>query len=197
MLQFNEQYNVLHGIFITFSNNSSHRILVSKHKGDVREKAKVLYPYKRYETWTRENLVLLGLHIMLDKKPSSFSSMLQTLIDDDNDTKVKYFKDIIINYKTYIIEDVNKIIERYGEKPSFDSMFQLYLDKEIKFYTLWWYLKFTNADIDKICEMRVKGSIIKRIKQLSLFLTFKESNIEIIKQILVTKLDLDSELKEN
>ena len=194
MLQFNEQYNVLHGIYVTFNNNSNHRILVSKHKGDVREKAKVMYPYRRYETWTRENLVLLGLQIMLEKRPSSFTGMLHELIDEDTDKKVKYFKDIIINYKTNIIEDVNMILMKYGEKPTFDDMFQLYIDKNIKFYTLWWYMKFTNMDIEKICELRVKGTIVKRIKQVSLFLTFKESNIEIIKQILETKLDLNSEV---
>lgn len=194
MLQFNEQYNVLHGIFVTFNNNSNHRILVSKHKADVREKAKFVYPYKRYETWTKENLVLLGLQIMLEKKPSSFMGLLKELVDEDTDKKVKYFKDIIMNYKTYIIEDVNMIIQKYGEKPTFDDMFNLYINKHIKFYTLWWYLKFTDADIEKICEMRVKGTVIKRIKQISLFLTFKESNLELIKQILHTKLDLNSEL---
>lgn len=194
MLQFNEQYNVLHGIYITFTNNSNHRILVSKHKAGVREKVKSIYPYKRYETWTKENLILLGLSIMLEKKPSSFQSMLQELIDDENDEKVKRFKDIIMNYKSYITQDVNMIIETYGEKPSFDDMFKLYTDKKIKFYTLWWYLKFTDADIDSICSMRVKGNIIKRIKQMSLFLTFKESNLVKIKEMLNDKLDLSTDL---
>lgn len=194
MLSFNEQYNVLHGIFITFSTNSNKRILVSKHKSEVRDKAKVIYPYHRYETWTKENLVVLSLYIMLEKSPSSFMGMLQYLIDDEANKKVKYFKDIIMNYKTYITDDVNKIYEMFGEKPTFDAMFKLYTDKEIKFYTLWWFLKYSDTNIDDICNLRVKGTIIKRIKQMNLFLTFKESNLENIKKLLETKLDLSTDL---
>lgn len=194
MLQFNDQYNVLHGIFITFTQNTKSRLVVSKHKGGTREKVKGIYPYHKYETWTKENLVLLGLMIMLEHKPSSFQGMLQMLHDDEIDQKVKKFKDIIINYKIYITQDVNMIIEEYGEKPTFDVMFKLYTDKKIKFYTLWWYLKYSGADIDSICNMRIKGNIIKRIKQMNLFLTFKESNLEQIKKVLETKLDLNTEL---
>lgn len=195
MISFNDQYHILHGIYVTFKTNMKHRVLVSNHKANVKEKAKYMYPYKKYETFTKENLVLLGLYVMLEKNPSSFSSMLNFLIDDEISTKIKYFKDIILNYRTYLIEDVNKIMETFGEKPSFDIMYKLYINKEIKFYTLWWYLKFTNADIDALCNLRVKGSVIQRLRQINLFLTFKESNIEIIKDILNTKLDLDNEIK--
>jgi hypothetical protein len=194
MLGFNDQYNVLHGIYITFSSNNKKRLLVSNHKADARNTAKLLYPYRRYESWTKENLVLLGLEIMLHKNPSSFHGMLQYMIDDENDKKVKYFKDIIINYKSYINEDVEKINVMFGEKPTFNQMFQLYSEKKIKFYTLWWFLKYSGEDIDSICKMRIKGSIIKRIKQMNLFLTFKESNLEVIKKTLQEKLNLDEEL---
>jgi hypothetical protein len=194
MLGFNDQYNVLHGIYITFSGNGKKRLLVSKHKADTRDKVKGIYPYRKYETWTKENLVLLGLHIMLNEKPSSFQGMLQLLIDEDTDKKVKYFKDIIMNYKSYIIEDVEKIIIKFGEKPTFENMFKLYIDKEIKFYTLWWFLVYSGEDIDSICKLRIKGTIIKRIKQMNLFLTFKESNLVIIKKTLQEKLNLDEDI---
>jgi hypothetical protein len=131
---------------------------------------------------------------MLNRKPSSFQGMLQLLQDDDTDKKVKYFKDIIMNYKTYINEDVEKIIIKFGEKPTFDQMFKLYVDKEIKFYTLWWFLKYSEEDIDAICKMRVKGNIVKRIKQMNLFLTFSEKNLEVIKKTLQTKLNLDEDI---
>ena len=194
MLAFNEQYNVLHGIYITFSQNSKRRLLVSKHKWDTREKYQVMYPYKRYETWTKENMVLLGLMIMLDKRPSSFNGMISHLIEDDIDDKVKRFKDIIMNYKSYIVEDVNLIVERYGEKVSVDTMFKLYTDKSIKFYTLWWYLVYSGADIDTLCKHRIKGSTIRAIKQMNLFLTFKESNLDKVKETLIEKLDLNTDL---
>jgi hypothetical protein len=194
MVQFFEQYNIMHGIFLTFTQDSKKRILQSSHKPETREKVKQIYPYQRYETWTKENLVLAGLMIMLEKKPSSFIGMLEELRDDELIKKVKFFKDIIINYKVYIIEDVNLINSLYGERPSFDDMFDLYTKNSIRFYTLWWFLIFTKTDIDEILKMRVKGSIIKRIKQMNLFLTFKEDNLKKIQELLTIKLDLGNDI---
>lgn len=194
MLQFNEQYNVLHGIFITFDKNTNSRLLKSTHKQDVRDKAKSMYSYKKYETWTKENLVVLGLYIMLRQKPSSFAGLLKELNNDDTKKWVSEFKDKIINYKSYIIQDINFILETIGEKPTINKIFDLYVDESIQFYTLWWFLKFSGTDLDEIMKTRVKGSLLKRIRQINLFLTYKESNLEYIKRALVDKLNLSDDI---
>ena len=194
MLQFNEQYNVLHGIFITFDKNTNSRLLKSTHKQDVRERAKSMYSYKKYETWTKENLVVLGLYIMLRQKPSSFAGLLKELNNDDTKKWVSEFKDKIINYKSYIIQDINFILETIGEKPTINKIFDLYIDESIQFYTLWWFLKFSGTDLDEIMKTRVKGSLLKRIRQINLFLTYKESNLEYIKRALVDKLNLSDDI---
>ena len=194
MLQFNEQYNVLHGIFITFDKNTNSRLLKSTHKQDVRERAKSMYSYKKYETWTKENLVVLGLYIMLRQKPSSFAGLLKELNNDDTKKWVSEFKDKIINYKSYIIQDINFILETIGEKPTINKIFDLYVDESIQFYTLWWFLKFSGTDLDEIMKTRVKGSLLKRIRQINLFLTYKESNLEYIKRALVDKLNLSDDI---
>lgn len=194
MLQFNEQYNVLHGIFITFDKNTNSRLLKSTHKQEVRERAKSMYSYKKYETWTKENLVVLGLYIMLKQKPSSFAGLLKELNNDDTKKWVSEFKDKIINYKSYIIQDINFILETIGEKPTINKIFDLYIDESIQFYTLWWFLKFSGADLDEIMKTRVKGSLLKRIRQINLFLTYKESNLEYIKRALVDKLNLSDDI---
>ena len=194
MLQFNEQYNVLHGIFITFDKNTKSRLLKSTHKQDVRDRAKSMYSYKKYETWTKENLVVLGLYIMLRQKPSSFSGLLKELNNDDTKIWVSEFKDKIINYKSYIIQDINFILETTGEKPTTNKMFDLYADESIQFYTLWWFLKFSGVDLDELMKTRVKGTLLKRIRQINLFLTYKESNLEYIKKALVDKLNLSVDI---
>ena len=194
MLQFNEQYNVLHGIFITFDKNTNSRLLKSTHKQEVRERAKSMYSYKKYETWTKENLVVLGLYIMLKQKPSSFAGLLKELNNDDTKKWVSEFKDKIINYKSYIIQDINFILETIGEKPTINKIFDLYIDESIQFYTLWWFLKFSGTDLDVIMKTRVKGSLLKRIRQINLFLTYKESNLEYIKKALVDKLNLSDDI---
>lgn len=193
MLPFNEQYNVLHGVFITFSSDLDHRLLLSKHKGPVRDRAKSMYSYSRFETWTRENLVLAAIMIMLENKPASFYGMFDYM-GEDLDERVKIFREHVLNYRTYIRDDVELIKTTFGEKPPIEEVFKLYTDKKIKFYTLWWFSQYSGCDMSKVYSSRIMGSVFKRLKQTNLFLTYKSENLKMIQDIMTVKLDLDTDL---
>jgi phosphoenolpyruvate synthase/pyruvate phosphate dikinase len=189
MLHYNNQYDIANGIFLTFDKNLANRKMTSNHSIQVREKTKSSFPYMKYSDWTKERFAISIIYLMYKKKPPSFKNLIQMLYDLD-EKEVKKFKAEIINYEVLVSRDVEFLVQKYGSKPSEEDMFFEYSLGNIKFYTLWFYLKKINADIDNIMNSRIKGVIIRRIKTLLLFVSFSEEKLKKIDILLKERLDI-------
>ena len=179
MLSFNELYNISQGIFLAFKNNSKVRQLTVSHSEQVRTKFKYSFP-SRFETFTKENFVLTCLYINFKKSPSSFQKVLDILIDIDFNVDVLKFKDVILNYKHHLNSDINILREKYGN-PTKEEVFQEYLRHNIQFYTLWFYLKYTNQHEDSFTHIQQIN--INKIKTMLLYVTFSEKSLLHIQDI--------------
>ena len=179
MLSFDRQYDIAHGIFITYDSNLDHRLLHSSHKKKTRENFKNVFPYKKFEGRHKETFVLACLWVMFDKTPSSFHKMLEFL-RAVNLKEISAFKHKIVNYIDYMKKDVSYLRENYG-KPTPHEVLKEFANGNIEFYTAWWFLKLFKDDIS---YNRVELHIMRRLKFINLFLTFKESSIEKIQNLL-------------
>ena len=176
MLNYAVQYNVSYGIFLTFKNNLPKRSFSVNHKKDKVDKMKILFPYQKYETYTRENFIAACLYIMYTFNPSSFNKMLDYLRNIDYNNIIK-FKNDIINYQINLQQDITFLREKYCN-PTLKDILQELKDNKIKFYTFYFYIRVKEINIDTIIDnSRVLGSFVQRIKQLLLFITFKEEAI--------------------
>jgi len=173
LLSFDEQYNISQGIFLSFKNNSKKRQLSVNHSEKVRAKFKYLIP-SRFETYTKENFILTCLYISFTKSPSSYNSFLDILREIDFNKDITKFKDIIINYKFYLNKDINFIRESYGSG-NVNILFSEYSKNNIQFYTLWFYLKYSNIDINNLSN--IQTIYTNKIKVLLLYITFSEKSL--------------------
>jgi hypothetical protein len=94
------------------------------------------------------------------------------MLYDLDEKEVKKFKSDIINYVVHLGRDVEFLVQKYNSKPSIEDIFFEYTGGNIKFYTLWFYLKKINADFNELNESRIKGVILQRIQNLLLFVSF-------------------------
>lgn len=189
MLHYNNQYDIANGIFLCFDKNLKVRKMTSNHSIQVREKAKSSFPYSKYNDWTKERFAIAIIYLMYKKKPPSFKNLIQMLYDLD-EKEVKKFKSEIVNYDVLISKDVEFLVQKYNSKPSEEDMFFEYSSGNIKFYTLWFYLNKIGTDIEKMMESRIKGVILRRIKSLLLFVSFKSEKIDKINILLRERLDI-------
>ena len=189
MLSFDQQYSLANGIFLTFDKNLPIRKMTSNHSIQVKEKAKTYFPYMKYQEWTKERYAIAVIYLMYKKKPPSFKNLIQMLYDL-NEKEVNSFKSEIVNYVAHICKDVDFLVQKYKSKPSIEDIFFEYSSNNIKFYTLWFYLKKINADFEILYESRVKNVILKRIQNLLLFVSFNEEKLKKIDILLKEKLDI-------
>ena len=194
MLNYSIQYDVANGVFLTFKNNLSKRSYSVSHKQEVRDKAKSMFPYFKYESYTKENFIAVCLYIMVRYSPSSVNKMYTYLKDVEFEDALR-FKEDILKYKLYIPQDVIYLRELYGD-PSIDQVFKEYRRYKIKFYTLWFFLKLKDVNIDDfISNNRINGQHLQKIKQLMLFVIFSEKAIDSIK-LLFDETSLLKEMNE-
>lgn len=182
MLNYGVQYDIANGIFLTFKNNLAKRSYSVSHGQNTRDKAKAIFPYYKYESFTKENFISVCLYLMLTKSPSSVNGLYEMLKDIDPEDAFK-FKDSIINYKLYVPKDIMYLREQYGD-PSVEQMFKEYKRNKIKFYTIWFFLKYKDIDVDDyIIKHKINGQFLQKIKQLMLFITFSDkamSNVKLL-----------------
>ena len=179
MLSYNQQYDIANGIFITYDSQLDYRLMHSKHKGGTRENMKMMFPYQKWETRTKEVFVLACLYTIFTKTPSSFRSFVGELREIDL-KDVSSFKHIILNYHDFISKDVSYLRETYGSSIDQHTILNEFMEGKIKFYTAWWYVKFNEEDF-KIG--RVYAHVIRKLRFLMLFLTFREDSIENIREL--------------
>jgi hypothetical protein len=153
----------------------------SKHGNKVREKAKMNFPYHKFEQTTKENFVVICLYIMYKLTPTSYSQMISELREVDEKEAMKFKRDIL-NYRDYIIKDVNFISENYGSNITAEQLLKELSKDNIQFYTMYFYLLFhPEIDISKLKKSRVYGHVLRKLNFLMKFFTFEDSSIEYIK----------------
>jgi len=178
MLSFNQQYNISNGIFICYNQQLDYRLFHSKHSLKVREKYKKFFPYKKFETYTKENFVLTCLYIIFFQTPSSYRDMIRKL-SDINFNEIKKFKVQLQNYEINIQKDIN-YLRQYKDQLTPERILKEFYLKHIKFYTAWFYLKFNSTTFEK---SRIFKHIIRKLKFIMLYLSFNEKSVQKIKSL--------------
>lgn len=179
MLPYYKQYDISNGIFITYDNQLDYRLLHSKHKQETRENMKMFFPYQKYESVTKETFVLSCIYIIFTKTPSSFRGFVSELREIEI-KDVKLFKHKILNYQDYMIKDVKHLKNNFGSSIDPQKVLTEFLNNKIEFYTAYWYLKVCK---EEWVPGRTFSHIMRKLKFVMLFLTFKDESVKTIKQL--------------
>ncbi len=189
MLNFNTQYDISNGLYITYDTHLDYRLLHSKHGKGVRDKIQNTFPYHKYEGRNRQTFILACLYIIFKKTPSSYRGMILEL-KELNLKEITTFKHDIMNYQDLMKVDIHYLIKNFGGVITGDQMLREYTSGNIKFYTLWfYYLINPNEDIEKLKASSVFSHIYRKLKFIMMFLTFSQEAINDIK-ILFDKMEL-------
>jgi len=179
-MKYYNMYQISHGMFLTFQNSLDKRLLHTNHSKEKIEKFEKFFPVNKFKNKTKETFIVCCLYVLFVKSPSSFHKMIEELKNLDF-SEVSDFKQKILNYEKYIKIDIKKIKEKgFITK---EEIINLYLKNEIKFYTLYFYLVFTNQ-FEDLKKSRVYKLIYKKLKFIMLFLTFKEESKQKIKKMI-------------
>lgn len=183
MLNYWNQYSISNGIYLCYDQRLTRRTLSSKHGEVVREKMKNVFPYRKHESTTKENFVLLSLYVMFTKTPSSFRSYVSEIANADMKEAMK-FKQDILQYDNNIKRDVKYLREKYMDDLNVQNVFNEFNSRKIKFYSAWFYLNFCGEDIEALSKSRVMGHVIRKLKFIMLYVTFKEESVNKIKTLM-------------
>jgi hypothetical protein len=190
MLSYNDQYNILAGIYFTFTNGKSNKRTLSVNHGKAkRDKMKGLFPYKNYELWTKENFIIASLYIMFTNKPSSFITACEMLTELD-EKKAMEFKTEIIHYRKFLKEDIEKLILENGTSLNLEIMKSYYRKNTIKWYTFYFYIVVSNQDRNKIKKSKIDGFLLKNIEKLLLYITFSEKSMMEVKALMQDNIEI-------
>jgi len=94
--------------------------------------------------------------------------------------EIEKFKREILNNQDYIGQDVGYLKKVYGSSVDPQKVLKEYLDGKIKFFTAWWFIKLNSSDWE---PGRTFSHVIRKLKFLMLFLTFKEESVERIREL--------------
>jgi len=189
MLQYDLMYKISSGIFLTFKNpNKMIKSANSSEKSIL--KFKNIYPLRFCSEMTKDNFILLCIYLNYKKKPSSMNSffkMLNEIIPNQEKNKdyqgFLKFKDEILNYKHYLIQDI-KFLKENDESYSIQKMFNFYRQNNIRFYTFYFWIKSQN--LENNINSRIINTEIKKIKGILQYVTFPEKIIFILKDKLTS-----------
>jgi hypothetical protein len=81
-------------------------------------------------------------------------------------------------------------VQIYNSLPTIENIFFEYINGKIKFYTLWFYLKKTDTNIEELMESRIKSVILRKIKNLLLFVSFNSEKLDKINILLKERLNI-------
>lgn len=182
MLAYKDMYNITCGILMAFKNNSDKRLLSVNHPLKKMNSFEQIFPVSKYSEWTRENFIIAVLYINFYKSPSSINSCIDLLRDLDK-SDVLRFKNEIINYRTFLIQDIEKL-KIDSEHINIDYMTNLYRNNRIKWYTYYFYIIVSGQDINKLLSSRINGHLLRKIKILLLYVTFSEKTMLLVKELL-------------
>lgn len=182
-MTYDEQYDIYHGIFMTFDKNSKKKTMAVRHGQKKRDEVKAMFPWRQYEHYTKSVFILACLYVNFVKMPSSAISGIQDLANTSMHD-IQLFKDSIIQYKKYLKDDLNKLSQQFGTNVKFDDITNAYRQGEVKWYTWYFYLSVSGQDVNKLERSRINGLLYKKIKSLLLFVSFSQESMLLTKKIM-------------
>ena len=178
-------YQILWSVFLTHINQE--RISGVKHNDKTIKKYSLFIPFDKLLTVTTENILLSLLITILEKPVNTFFDLINST--DFEPKKITNFKNDIFLYKENLIKDL-EYLSNYGRNIDANIIFNSYLKKKIKFYTLYFFVNFlvvNEIEPDKqkkkilVTKLtRIQKFIYRRINTVMLFITFKEESKEYI-----------------
>jgi len=184
VLSYNEQYDILAGIWTVFHNkNPKKRVLSVSHGKAKRDKMKNIFPYNQYENYTKENFIVSVLYLVFTRKPPSLIAAVRDL-KDLNERNAMKFKNEIIHYRKYLLDDIEKLKIEDGNNISFEVIKNKYRKNEIKWFTFYFYIIVKGVDTEELQKSRIDGFLYNTIQKLLLYITFSEKSIMEIKQVM-------------
>ena len=188
-MTYEEQYDIATGIFNTFNKGLKRKTMKVNHGQKKRDSLKSIFPYKKYEKYTREVFILACLHISFNRMPSSVTEMY-TELNNIEMSDIQTFRDSISQYRKYLKDDLETLITLYGTNVSLEQITSEYRNKSIKWYTWYFYLLVSNSE-EEVMNSRVNGILYAKVKSLLLFVSFSEKSIQLTNRILSKNLSLD------
>jgi len=178
MLSYKHQYQILAGIYYTFTNNSSTRSLSVSHSEEKIQKMKMFYNSK-YETTTKQDFILICLHYIYTNNVTSLHDMMTGIysLDKERLKESEVWKDRIINYSLHLSRDIEFIKNTHGGLKDFQTIIQLYRHKKINWYTMYYYGVYTDINLDAVAKSRRFGKLIRKTRTLILYIKFNEKSI--------------------
>jgi len=193
MLNYDVQYDIVFGTFLAYDKKLYTKKLHSNHSNEVKEKFRMFFPFSKFEQSTKQVLVGTCLYVILKKPPISFHDMMRKI----KDVPFKEVKDFIYSIKSYhenITVDVNHLFRTYGVDIGVSDVFYEYQKKNIKFYTVWFYIETLGDTRDSIVEeleqSRIYKQLYRQIKTVMCYLEFKKESINSIEMLYNNYLEL-------
>jgi len=183
MIGYNDQYNILAGVFFTFKNKKAKKTLKVSHGNKKRELIRTRFPYRKYELYSNKEYILTCLFILFEYNPSSFDKAI-VLLKDIKRTEVLNFKNSIIYYKKYLKADIEYIMINISNGISFYEITDLFREKKINWFTWYFYLLIKEISKDEILKSKINGVLYLKIEKLLMFISFSDENIELIKEVM-------------
>lgn len=174
MISYNELYAITTKIFFSFKNKRKTDKI--NHKISKIEKLEKIYNLNKMKSSTKENFILINLYLNFKKSFSSQHSIFESLNSLDKETfkEVLVFKNEIKQYKFYLKKDIELITNK--NSIDIDSLKKLYLKKEISWYTLYFYIKFSNCNYN--AKSRYLSSFLSKSEVLMFYINFDLEFIE-------------------
>lgn len=188
MLQYSLMYKITSGIFLTFKDPSKLK-KQANHSEKTIEKFKKLYPLKFCSEMTKSNFILLNIYINFKERPSSLNNIFDKLnkINKESKTYKDFlkFKDSLLNYKHYLIQDIKFLKSQEDLGFDLDKMFQYYKQNKINFYTFYFWIRSQDISEQDIQSRLIKTEL-KKIRAILQYVTFSDKIIPILKEKLTS-----------
>ncbi|MCK5537937.1 MAG: hypothetical protein KAI79_14010 [Bacteroidales bacterium] len=189
MLNYDQQYNIANGLFLTYDQQMDKRLLHTSHGKAVRDKMEGMFPYRKYESRTRETFILACLYIIFTNTPSSYRALVTELKELDI-KEIASFRFKINNYHDLMKADIIYLTKELGGTLNSNKMINEYISGNIQFYTLWFYFMFNpKEDIETLKSSRVFSHVYRKLKFIMMFLTFSQEAVNDI-QILFNEMEI-------
>jgi len=188
MLSYYEMYDIVGGIWITFSNKrAKKRSLSVNHSEKTRDDVQSYFPERKYKDWTKENFIIANLYVNFNFSPSSMSKAIEHLTNADEKDIFK-FKNELMNYNKFLTEDLDRLKVEDITINS-ENIMEEYRNNKIKWFTFYFFMMYF-GDLEKYEKSRVNGYLIKKIRKMLMFITFSQKSMSRVKLLINDKIEL-------
>lgn len=184
MLQYNEQYQILSAIQLSFLKNQGRLLHVSHSAKKIQDMKKFLSP--RYESSTRQNFIIYALYTALRNNVTCLHDMFQIMshYTEDDIKTMHTFKNDIVHHQMRIVKDIDIIYESIRSDEltkdvsisninKFSTAHDLYVQGKIEYFTLYFFGVHLDVLDEVLSSRRYKKTILK-IQNMFTYIEFKE-----------------------